>query len=275
VAAARLGPLAFAAALALGCGEPVRRYPAHGLVVDVSRDTQQVVVDHEDIPGLMTAMTMGFDCDDRELLDLLAPGQVIDFEVAFDGHSYRIASAVVRSQRPPPRDGPTLGGVVDLGQRAPEFALTDQHARPLSSQDLHGHLVLVDFIYTKCPGPCPIVTGVHAEVARRLSPALRERLRLVSITLDPARDTPEALRAYATARGAAVPGWSFVTGPREAIDAVLQGYGVGRAPGEDGEIDHLVVTFLLDEQGRVARRWIGLDHHADAILADLERFAGG
>jgi protein SCO1/2 len=264
-----------AAALALACGEPARRYPAHGLVVDVSRETRQVVIDHEDIPDLMPAMTMNFDCDDRELLGTLAPGQVIDFEVAFDGQSYRVASAVVRSQRPPPRDGPTLGGVVDLGQLAPEFTLVDQDGKPFSSADLRGHLALVDFVYTKCPGPCPILTGVHAEVSRRLSPALRERLRFVSITLDPARDTPEALRAYAKARGADVPGWSFVTGPREAVDAVLQSYGVGRTPGENGEINHLVVTFLLDEEGRIARRWIGLDHRADAMLEDLERIVGG
>ena len=268
---------ALAAALlagALGCGGG-SRHPAHGLVVEVSRETKQAVIDHEDIPGLMPAMTMNFDVPDRELLDALAPGQVIDFEVVFDGESYRVVSAKVVSQRPPPRDGPTLGGVVDLGQRAPDFSLVDQDGRPFSSESLRGRLALVDFVYTHCPGPCPILTGVHVAVQKGLSPALRERLRFVSITLDPARDTPEALRAYAKARGADLSGWSFLTGTPEAIDSVLLRYGVGRTPGKGGEINHIVATFLLDEDGRVARRWIGLSHRADAMLEDLERIAGG
>jgi protein SCO1/2 len=267
--------LALAAALATACGPAATRRPGHGLVVDVARAERQVVIEHEEIPDLMPAMTMNFEVPDPALLATLAPGQVIDFEVEFDGHAYRVVAARVRSQRPPPRDGPALGGVLDLGHLAPEFALSDQDGRALSLAELRGRFVLVDFVYTHCPGPCPILTGVHAEVQRRLPPELRERTRFVSISLDPARDTPERLRDYARARGADLATWSFATGTPEAVDAVLAKYGVGRTPGRDGEIDHLVVTFLVDPEGRIARRWVGLDHPAEEILADLERLASG
>jgi protein SCO1/2 len=271
----RAAALAFAFAFAAGCGPRATRHPAHGVVVDVGRAERQVVIDHDEIPELMPAMTMNFEVPDPELLATLAPGQEIDFEVEFDGHAYRVVAARVRSQRPPPRDAPALGQVLDLGHPAPDLALTDQDGRPLSLAELRGRFVLLDFVYTHCPGPCPILTGVHAEVQRRLPAELRERTRFVSISLDPARDTPERMRDYARARGADLATWSFLTGPPEAVDAALAKFGVGRTPGADGEIDHLVVTFLVDPEGRIARRWVGLDHPADEILADLERMASG
>lgn len=267
--------LALALVLAPACGPgPVRR-PAHGLVIDVARPERQVVIEHEDIADLMPAMTMNFEVPDADLLARLAPGQVIDFEVEFDGHAYRVVSAEIRAQHPPPRDAPALGNVLDLGHAVPELSLIDQDGRTRSLAELRGRFVLLDFIYTSCPGPCPILTGVHAEVQRSLPAELRERTRFVSIAIDPERDRPEVLRAYALARGADLASWSFLTGTPDAIDAALRAFGVGRTPGKDGEIDHLVVTFLVDPEGRIARRYVGLDHEADEILADLERMAAG
>ena len=262
--------LAFAA-----CGAEPSRHPAHGLVVDVSRDLGQVVIEHEAIPGLMPGMTMNFEVPDAAVLAALGPGQVIDFEVEFDGRAYRVVGAKVLSQRPPPRDGPMLGQVADLGQRAPELGLPDQDGRRVAWADLAGQSVLVDFIYTQCPGPCPILTGVHAEVQRGLPAELRERVRFVSVSLDPERDTPEALRAYARARGADLATWSFLTGAPEEVSAALARWGVGHAASANGEIDHIVVTFLVDPDGRIARRWVGQDHGADEILTEIGRVAGG
>jgi len=267
--------LLLATLLAAACGPEALRRAAHGTVIDVSRDERQVVIEHGEIPDLMPAMTMNFDVPDAALLATLAPGQVIDFEVEFDGHAYRVVAAEVLSQRPPSREGPALGRVLDLGHEVPAVELVDQDGRPVSLADLRGRFVLLDFVYTSCPGPCPILTGVHVEVQRRLAPGLREALRFVSISLDPERDTPERLRAYAKARGADLAGWSFLTGPADAVDAALRAFGVGRSPGQDGEIDHLVVTFLIGPEGRVERRWVGLDHPAEEILADLERMARG
>jgi protein SCO1/2 len=262
-------------ALSAACGPTAIRRAAHGTVIDVARDLGQVVIEHGDIPDLMPAMTMNFDVPDAALLEALAPGQVIDFELEFDGRAYRVVSARVLSQRPLPREGPSLGQVLDLGHPVPELSLVDQAGRPASLSELHGRFVLVDFVYTSCPGPCPILTGVHVEVQRRMPPELRQRIRFVSISLDPERDTPERLRAYAKARGADLASWSFLTGPPAAVDAALRAFGVGKSPGKDGEIDHLVVTFLIGPEGRIERRWVGLDHPAEEILADLERMASG
>ena len=107
-------------------------------------------------------------------------------------------------------------------------------------------------------------------VQRRLSPVQRARTRFVSISLDPERDTPEALRSYAEAHGADLAGWSFLTGTSDEVGAALGRYGVGSVRGEDGEIDHVVATFLIDSEGRIAHRFLGLEHSAGQIAADLE-----
>ena len=104
----------------------------------------------------------------------------------------------------------------------------------------------------------------------RIPEALRDRTRFVSITIDPARDTPEVLRAYAEARGADLTGWSFLTGPVERVDAVLRAYGVGVAMGEGEEIVHTVATFLIGPDGEIEARYLGSDTQAATLRADVE-----
>ena len=102
----------------------------------------------------------------------------------------------------------------------------------------------------------------------------RARTRLVSITLDPANDTTEALHAYARKRALDTSGWSLLTGSQEQVDAVTRGYGVFAARAADGTIDHLVAIFLIDPEGRIAERYIGLDHQPAEIAADIARILG-
>jgi len=270
-------PLALAPA---GCRRPGGPgvYHAHGVVEDVNAEYGQVVIAHEDIPGLMPAMTMSFDVPDRALLERLQPGQRIAFDLEFTGKAYRVVSATVEgtagSAGVAGSSGPSVGDVAPQGDPAPPFQLIDQDGNPLSLADLRGKAVLLDFIYTRCPGPCPILTGLHVEVQKGLDPALRDRIHFVSISLDPVNDTPTALREYGRKRGADLSDWSFLTGPPEAVQAVLAAYGVGSARQADGSISHLVVTFLIDGRGRIVHRYIGLDDHdPKRVRSDLERVA--
>jgi protein SCO1/2 len=264
-------------ALASGCGgggEEVARYPARGVVEDVNREYAQVLIDHEDIEGLMPAMTMSFDVPDAALLEGLERGQTIDFVVAFDGHSYRVVEVSVREAGSDQGSG-GLEALAALRTPAPQFELLDQAGLEVASSDLLGQVLLVDFIYTSCPGPCPILTGRHVSLQRSLSPDLRERTRFVSVSIDPERDTPAALRAYAEARGADLAHWSFLTGPPEAVAAVVAAYGVGTLRQPDGSIEHIVATFVVDKQGRIAERFIGLEHDLETLKRALERAASG
>ena len=119
-----------------------------------------------------------------------------------------------------------------------------------------------------------MLTSAHVTLQRSLPPELRARTRFVSISLDPVRDTPMALRAYGLARGADLTGWSFLTGPPEAVAAVVKAYGVGTVRRPDGQIDHLVATFLIDGEGQIAQRFIGLEHEPEELLRALEGLGG-
>jgi protein SCO1/2 len=251
-------------------------YDAHGVVESVNREYGQVVIHHEDIPGLMPAMTMSFDVPDPALLEKLQPRQVVDFQLEFTGRAYNVVAVTPRGDAAGTgHDAASLEDVAPQGDAAPPFSLTDQDGNPLALADLRGKAVLLDFVYTSCPGPCPILTGLHVEVQRALDPALRDRVRLVSISLDPLTDTPARLREYARKRGADTANWSFLTGAPEEVDAVLRAYGVGSARQPDGTIGHLVVTFLIDGEGRIVQRFIGLEgHDPKQVRAALERVAG-
>lgn len=253
-----------------------RHYHARGVVEDVQSETGQIVIAHEDIPGLMPAMTMNFDVADRALLDTLTHGDAIDFEVEFTGKAYVVTKAAVRERGVATTAGGQLGGIAPADDPAPPFQLIDQDGNPRSLEEWRGKVALLDFIWTRCPGPCPILTGLHVEVQRKLPEPLRERVRFVSISLDPVRDTPAVLREYARKRGADLANWSFLTGEPDVVDAVIESYGVGSAKAPDGQIEHVVATFLIDPNGRIARRYIGLEGHDPAeLLRDIERLATG
>jgi protein SCO1/2 len=264
---------------ALACGEPgPPTYEGRGAVREVDAKERQVVIAHEDIPGLMPAMTMNFDVPDPKLLAALAPGQQIRFRVAFDGRSYRIVDADVIGSLEAGESSsssPMLAGAVAERDVAPAFALTDQDGRPLALADLRGKTILLDFIFTHCTGPCPILTGLQVDVQRALTPEQRAKTHFVSISLDPERDTPEVLRAYAKARGADLADWSFLTGPPDVIDAVLRSYGVGIVRKAGEEPAHLVASFVIDGEGRIAHRIIGLEQPAAERARLLVSTAGG
>ncbi len=268
-------PAAFLAValFAMGCGERTHVYHAHGVVEDVQRENGQVLIAHDDIEGLMPAMTMNFDVPDKDLLDRLERGQAIDFEVEFTGKAYRVIEATV-NESGVATNGSSLGNVKPAAEPAPPFRLIDQDGQPRALADWRGQIVLLDFIFTRCPGPCPILTGLHVKVQHDLPPEVQAHTRFVSITLDPLRDTPTVLREYALKRGADLGNWSFLTGTPEEIDAVLKSYGVGSARTPDGSIEHVVATFLIDGNGQIAQRYLGLeDHDPKDLVRDVTRLA--
>ncbi len=273
----RPSPLLALALVAFGaaCGGGAKVYDGRGIVRDVQKDYAQLVIEHEDIEGLMPAMTMNFGVGDPALLERLEPGDLIEFRLEVTPKSYRVLEARVVGEE----EGAKAGGFgpgSKLGERdpAPAFRLIDQQGRPVALADLAGKVVLLDFVYTRCPGPCPILTGRQADVQRTLPEALRPKTWFVSISLDPEHDTPERLREYARARGADLASWSFLTGSAAEVDTVLASYGVGRTRTAGGDLEHLVITFVIDGEGRIARRFVGTEDEASELVRAIERLAG-
>lgn len=267
-----------AALLTAGCepqGLPgVGRHAAHGTVEDVDRESAQVLIDHDEIPGLMTAMTMNFSVPDAAVLSRLARGQVIDFELEFTGRSYELVDFEVVGEGAPEEGWRRLADGLVRSRPAPDFELIDQAGRPLRSADLGDRVLLVDFVYTRCPGPCPAQTARQVALQRRIPVELQARVQLLSFSLDPDHDRPADLERYALARGADLSNWSFLTGAKDRLAALARAYGVGSLRREDGSIDHTLVTFLVHD-GRILDRYWPKPGEDDRLWADLVSLAGG
>ncbi|MGF1678701.1 MAG: SCO family protein [Candidatus Methylacidiphilales bacterium] len=100
-------------------------------------------------------------------------------------------------------------------KHVPTFSLTDQRGQTLGSEDLEGKVWVAAFIFTRCPGPCPLIS----QNMKALFETFRAEkdFRLVSFSLDPEHDTPEVLTVYAGMHGADPEQWHFLTGSREVI----------------------------------------------------------
>lgn len=133
----------------------------------------------------------------------------------------------------------------------PPFELVNQDAQPFGSAELAGKIWIADFIFTSCPGPCPIISTRMSELQKPLE---KTDIHFVSFTVDPEKDTPEVLRTYAEKLHAQPQRWDFLTGSREAIHLLSRdGFKLGISDGaeEDGGPTHTTRFVLVDRRGAI------------------------
>ncbi len=156
---------------------------------------------------------------------------------------------------------------------APDFTLTTQDEKSLRLSDLRGRVLLVGFVFTTCNGSCPATTHRMGQVQQALAArglTKDGRVHLLSITLDPARDTPEVLRDYMRLYDAEPASWTFLTGPRERVEKVVAAWGMWARPAANGQLDHPSRVFLVDTRGRV-REIYNLDYLKPAwVVEEME-----
>lgn len=152
----------------------------------------------------------------------------------------------------------------------PDFELIERSGETVTLSDLTGEIWIANLIFTHCAGTCPMMTLQM----RALGNLLPESVRLVSITVDPSRDTPEVLTEYAALHGAG-PDWLFLTGERDEIYRLAQdGFhlAVDDTVGTEIEpITHSTRIVLVDQQGQIRNYYDGTtqDSH-DLIEKDIE-----
>lgn len=158
-------------------------------------------------------------------------------------------------------------------QPAPAFALTTQAGDPLRLSNLKGKVLLVSFIFTTCNGSCPATTHRMGQVQQALQARdlfKQDQVRLLSITLDPARDKPDVLRGYMRLYDADPANWSFLTGPPDAINATVAAWGMWARPAANGQLDHPSRIFLVDSRGRIREIYNLSFLKAKWVVEDIE-----
>jgi protein SCO1/2 len=127
----------------------------------------------------------------------------------------------------------------------PSFRLTSQQGREFDRRTLDGHVWVADFIYTNCEGPCPRMSS-HM---RALQGKVDANVKLVSFSVDPVRDTPVALREYATRFGADDRHWTFLTGDSETLN--MLDHDAFKLGSLGADMDHSTRFVLVDKKGRI------------------------
>lgn len=133
----------------------------------------------------------------------------------------------------------------------PSFQLVNQNGQPFGSAQLAGKIWIADFIFTSCPGPCPMISMRMSELQKPLD---KTGVHLVSFTVDPDKDTPEVLRDYAEKLQAQPTRWDFLTGPKSAIyNLSHDGFKLAVADGSDeaGIPVHSTRMVLVDRHGEI------------------------
>jgi protein SCO1/2 len=177
-------------------------------------------------------------------------------------------------ERPIAAEIPVYGAV-------PEFSLRASTGEEVSRETLLGRPWVVDFIFTRCAGTCPVMTSAMSDLSTRLESAWE--LRFLSITVDPDRDTPEVLSQYAQGVAADPKRWIFATGEKEAIYALSQnGFKLGAAGPAEGsedvfteEIMHSTRFVLVDETGMIRGYYDGTSpDEVKRLEADVRALLG-
>ena len=108
-----------------------------------------------------------------------------------------------------------------------DLPVVDQNGRELRfySDVLRGRTVLIDFIYTSCEDACPLATAKLNELRKTLGERFGEDVFFISFTVDPERDTPNHMKAFAAERDADVPGWLWLTGKPEDVNTIIKRFG--------------------------------------------------
>jgi protein SCO1/2 len=205
---------------------------------------------------------------------LLRPGNpaaaafasVLAVAVLMPGCRSGVAKAVDRPDR----------GLLALGTAVPDFVLQNQDSRPIRLRDLRGTVVVVTFLYTRCPLPdyCPLLMTSLGRVRRALAEdaAVWRQVRLIGVSFDPAHDTPERLRAYGAAfagDGEPFDHFDLATGDPSAVEQLAASLGLTYRQ-ESGQVVHTLATALIDRDGRLANVIAGSDWNPAQLAATIK-----
>lgn len=261
------------------------RHPLTGEIVRVEADRKVLVVKHDEVPGYMPAMTMEFVVSDGDIA-VARPRMKIRGEMVVPkgGGDIRLekiwpndkaaADSVAAGAQQLRQDTFTRGknAYREVGEIVPDFSLYDQTGHVVRAARFRGKQLMVNFIYTRCPiaTMCPASTAKMVQVQKLARDAGVTNLELVSITMEPAYDTPGVLTEYAATHGIDTANFSLLTGPDAAIKDLLTQFGV--IAEFDGDIlKHTLTTLLIDENGKIIHRADGSQWEPREFVAKMKR----
>jgi protein SCO1/2 len=279
-----LAALAFVSA---GCkskpAESGPRFHLHGKIVSVNANDGSATVDHDAIPDFMGAMTMPYPVPDAKVLATLARGDEITADVVVTEGVPDLENVVIVKKAPQPKPDPASSSsfhVPQPGDAVPDFALLDQNGKRIHLRSFRGDALLLTFIYTRCPFVdfCPKVSDNFAHVYAMLRDETgpQSRIRLLSVSFDPAHDTPAVLRQYAasfshtTGTDRPFDRWDFAAAPEKELPEIAKFFGL-YYNAKEGQITHSMSTSLISPDGKIVAWFHDNDWNPSDLMADATK----
>lgn len=280
--------LLLATAGLLGCGgasEPQKRYELRGTIVSFNKDRREVAISHEAIPGLMEEMTMPYTLKDASAYDAMKAGDKITATLVVAGERTWLENPVIvhteTDPSSPPQASPAQPGEPQPGAEVPDFTLTNQDGKQIKLSQYRGRALALTFIYTRCPLPdfCTLMSNNFAEIDRALAQdrTLASKSHLLSVSVDPAHDTPKVLRSY----GATHTGnyaderferWELATGDPAEVRRMANFFGL--VYDEQGDqIVHSLRTAVVAPDGKLYKIYRGNEWKPEEILRDFRELS--
>lgn len=262
-----------------------KRYSLKGRVTAVDKAKKKATIKHEAIPGYMDAMTMDFPIREEWVWDDLNPGADIFAEMVVDADAYWLEKIAI-SAAPNPNQPPLAvrEDVAQVGNVVPDFPLTDQDGKRINLKDYRGKALAITFIYARCPLPtyCILMSKNFSDLAIQLngSAHLKDKIRLLSVSFDPATDTPEKLKQYGQGYlgKTAKPDftvWQLATGSDQEVRAVADFFGLRYEvdPSDKTQFAHSLRTVVVTPEGKVKKVFSGNEWTTAELLQELQAAA--
>jgi protein SCO1 len=244
------------------------QYTVTGLVLKVDAARGVFVVSCNRIPGFMDAMVMTFPVRKPETLNGIQPSAIVEFVLHVDTKSSYADDIRVRSfesveQEPQEAERLKLlqnianpgssAAPLAIGEGVPDVEFTDQHQQRVKLSQFVGQVVVLTFIYTRCPNPnyCFRLNSNLGRLQKRFPQRLGHGLVLLSLVIDPEHDQGKTLTNYASIWRANPQGWHFLTGPLPDIQKTTRMFGMDFWNGE-GVVTHSFHTIVVDQRGKLA-----------------------
>lgn len=255
-----------------------KQYHVRGVVVSVNAGKGEVTLDTEPIPGFMEAMVMPYTLRNASLTSELHPGDTITATLYANSDSDVLDEIDIVGQAKADYLPPVQYKPIVPGESVPDFSFLNQSKRTIHLGQFRGKVLLVTFIYTRCPlaAYCPRMSRNFAAIDKSLAadPKLYDRTHLLSVSFDPTYDTPKVLRSY----GGAYTGkyteetfrhWDFAAPSKNELPEVLKFFLVGATPEPDHTFMHSLSTVVIAPDGKIYKWYPTNDWTPQQVVSDV------
>ncbi len=266
-----------------------KRYELKGKVLSVDKANKKASIKHEEIPDYMSGMTMDFTFKEDWVWNVLTEGAEINAILVVDNSkdpSYWLEKPRIVASSLADETTPKVREEASVGKEIPDFTLTNQNGEPVSAKNFRGKTLAITFIYSECPIAdfCIAMSKNFSDLANEVAgdKELEDKIRLLSISFDPKRDTPEKLKQYGLgylgkdSKATDFKIWQLAVGENAKIKKVADFFGLKyKVDSKDKtQFAHSLRTIVISPDGKVQKVFSGNDWKPKDLLSEMKKTFG-